>query len=135
MGQVLHGSARTTEAVPRDQVRGRLAIQHSHRRGDAIVAQACDEARPELVEGVEVIQCPCGALPKSGLPRRSQPRSCVMLVVVPVSSTNTRRLKSTLRRHSNDASHHRNLGRLHPACAARQTSRATATSGRSCSVA
>ena len=40
-----------------------------------------------------------------------------MLVVVPVSSTNTRRLKSS------------------PACSARQTSRMTATSGRSCSVA
>jgi hypothetical protein len=40
-----------------------------------------------------------------------------MLVVVPVSSTNTSALKSS------------------PACATRQTARAMATSGRSCSVA
>ena len=66
---------------------------------------------------VEVIQCPCGVLPNNGLSFSPHPRSRVMLVVVPVSLTNTRRLKSGL------------------ACAVRQTSRAMATSGRSCSVA
>ena len=75
--------------------------------------------------GVEVIQCPCGVLPSSGLPlRRSSGQACgpsraagVMLVVVPVSSRKTRRSgRSSL-------------------CRSRQATRAAATSAHSCSAA
>lgn len=85
--------------------------------GVSISMGAAMPSRRRPAKNVEVIQRPCGALPSSGLPLRPPPRSRVMLGVVPVSSTNTRRLKSS------------------SACAARQTLRAMATSGRSCSVA
>src|SRR4030088_650533 len=66
---------------------------------------------------VVVFQCPQGALPISRWPRRQRPWVRTILVEVPVSSTNTRRVVSS------------------SVWLAFQRCRASATSGRSCSAA
>src|SRR5208283_362583 len=66
---------------------------------------------------VDVAQCPCGTAPKQRWPRRLQPYRRAILVLRAVSSMKTRRRRS------------------HCGCSRRQSWRAAATSGRSCSAA
>jgi hypothetical protein len=66
---------------------------------------------------VIVFQCPCGTDPTNRSPRRQRPRSLTILVLVAVSSMNTRRAGSSM------------------LCFRSQRRRARATSARSCSLA